>query len=119
MHEFSLAAEVVKLAREEAGKNNARSVSEITIEVGSISGVETEAFRSALSLLTEGTLLENARLNIVTINAIGICVACKHDFEMEQRMEICPICGSFPSEIRGGKEFRVVSLVIEEEDKNK
>ncbi len=116
MHEFSLAAEVVKLAREQAGKNNARSVSAITIEVGSISGVEPEAFRSALSLLTEGTILENARLNIITINATGICIACKHDFEMEQRIEFCPICGSFPSEIRGGKEFRVVSLVIEEDE---
>ena len=116
MHEFSLAAEVVKLARMEAEKNNARSVSEITIEVGSLSGVETEAFRSALSLLAEGSILENAHLNIVTINAIGVCIACEHNFEMEQRMRICPECGSFPSEIRGGKEFRVVSLVIEEDE---
>ena len=29
---------------------------------------------------------------------------------MNQRMDTCPECGSFPSEIRGGNEFRVVSL---------
>jgi Zn finger protein HypA/HybF involved in hydrogenase expression len=30
-------------------------------------------------------------------------------------MDTCPECNSFPSEIKGGNEFRVVSLMIEEE----
>ena len=114
MHEFSLAVEVVKLAQTEADKNGARSVSEITIEVGNMCGVEAEPFQSALELLSKGTILENACLNIVRIKGKGICITCDNEFEMDQRMDTCPGCGSFPSEIKGGNEFRVVSLLIED-----
>jgi hydrogenase nickel insertion protein HypA len=82
MHEFSLATEVIKIAESEAVKNKALAVSEITIEVGNLSGIEAEAFESALGLISEGSVLEKARLNIVKTS---------------------------------GKEFRVVSLMIEEE----
>ena len=82
MHEFSLATEVIKIAASEAEKNKALAVSEITIEIGNFSGIEAEAFESALELISEGSVLEKARLNIVKTS---------------------------------GKEFRVVSLMIEEE----
>jgi len=115
MHEFSLAGEVIKIAQYEAEKNNARSVNEITIEVGNMSGVDTEAFESALCLLSKGSILDNAHLNILRIKGKGICHFCNHEFEMNQRIDTCPGCNSFPSEIRGGNEFRVVSLLIEED----
>jgi hydrogenase nickel incorporation protein HypA/HybF len=115
MHEFSLAGEVIKLARQEAEKHNALAVSEITIEVGNFCSVEPGAFESALGLLSEGSILEKALLNIVRKKGKGICTACDKEFEMNQRMDTCPECHSFPSEIKGGNEFRVVSLMIEEE----
>jgi hydrogenase nickel incorporation protein HypA/HybF len=114
MHEFSLAVEVIKLAQNEADKNHARLVSEITIEVGNMSGVEADAFESALGLLRKGSLLEDASLNLIKTKGTGKCIACNLDFEMNQRMDACPKCGSFPSEIQGGREFRVVSLLIED-----
>jgi hydrogenase nickel incorporation protein HypA/HybF len=115
MHEFSLAEEVIKLAEHEAKKNNAISVSEITIEVGNMSGVEADAFKSALGLLSEGSVLNKACLNIVRLKGKGVCNNCNQEFEMDKRMDTCPQCHSFPAEIKGGNEFRVVSLIIEEE----
>jgi hydrogenase nickel incorporation protein HypA/HybF len=115
MHEFSLAEEVLKIARQEAEKNKALAVSEITIEVGNMSGIEPDAFKSALGLLSDGSILENACINILRIKGKGICVTCGKEFEMDRRVDTCPICNSFPSEIKGGNEFRVVSLIIEEE----
>jgi hydrogenase nickel incorporation protein HypA/HybF len=115
MHELSLATEVIKLVECEAEKNKARSVNEITIEVGNMTGIEADAFESALGILSEGSILEKALLNIIRIKGKGICHACDTEFEMDRRMDTCPVCHSFPSEIRGGNEFRVVSLLIEEE----
>jgi hydrogenase nickel incorporation protein HypA/HybF len=115
MHEFSLAGEVIKLAEYEAEKNNALSVSEITIEVGNMSGVEAEAFESALGVLREKSILEKAFINIIKIKGKGICPSCKKEFEMKNRVDTCPECHEFPSEINGGYEFRVVSLLIEQE----
>ena len=48
MHEFSMAIEVISLAQREAAKNKANSIVEITIEVGVLSGVDADAFESAL-----------------------------------------------------------------------
>jgi hydrogenase nickel incorporation protein HypA/HybF len=115
MHEFSLAGEVIRLARYEAEKNNAIAVSEITIEIGNLNGVEVDAFESALGILAEKTILEKSLINIVRINGRGICPVCKREFEMNRRIDTCPECHELPSEIKGGKEFRVLSLLIEKE----
>jgi hydrogenase nickel incorporation protein HypA/HybF len=112
MHEYSLAQDVIRLAEYEAEKNNARIVSEITIEIGNMSGVDADAFESALGLIKENSVLQDAYLNIIRIWGRGVCNACNKEFEMNQRMDTCPECGSFPSEIKGGNEFRVVSLEI-------
>jgi hydrogenase nickel incorporation protein HypA/HybF len=113
MHEFSLAIEVINLAQREAEKNMAESIQEITIEVGDLSGVEADAFESALELLVKESILENADINIIRTPGKGKCNTCNHEFEMKYRMATCPKCQCFPSEISGGEEFRVVSLLVE------
>ena len=113
MHEFSLAIEVINLAQREAEKNMARSIQEITIEVGDLSGVEADAFESALELLVKDSILENSDINIVRTSWKGKCNACNNEFEMSHRTATCPKCQCFPSEISGGEEFRVVSLMVE------
>lgn len=113
MHELSLAIEVINLAQREAEKNLAETIQEITIEVGDLSGVEADAFESALELLVKESILENADINIIRTDGKGKCNACDIEFEMKYRMATCPKCQCFPSEISGGEEFRVVSLVVE------
>ena len=113
MHELSLAAEVINLAQREAEKVMAKSIVEITIEVGDLSGVEANAFKSALGLLVKDSILEGAQINIIKSPGKGKCHSCNHEFEMNQRMVTCPKCQAFPSEIIGGREFRVLSLLIE------
>jgi len=116
LHELSLAEEVIKIAGNEAGKNDAVRVSEITIEAGIFCGVEIDAFRSALEMLSEGTIMDKTAVNIQRVNGRGFCSECDKEYEMNNRIDTCPICGSFPSEIRRGYEFRVVSIVVEGND---
>jgi hydrogenase nickel incorporation protein HypA/HybF len=113
MHEFSMALEVISLAQREAEKNSANAIQEITIEVGDLSGVEADAFESALGLLVNDSILGSASINIIRTPGIGRCNACSYDFEMNHRMATCPKCACFPSEFSGGQEFRVVSLIVE------
>ena len=76
-------------------------------------GVEADAFESALSLLVKDSILGKAQVNIIRMPGKGNCISCKLEFEMNHRMATCPKCQCFPSEIFGGEEFRVVSLVVE------
>ena len=113
MHEFSMAIEVIKLAQREAEKNSASVIQEITVEVGDLSGVEADAFETALEMLVKGSILENATISILRTSGKGKCNSCNTEFEMNHRMATCPQCQCFPSEISGGEEFRVVSLMVE------
>jgi hydrogenase nickel incorporation protein HypA/HybF len=111
MHELSLAMEVIALAQREAAKNKVIAIREIVIEVGHLSGVEADAFQSALELLVRDTILEEALINLTRTPGKGKCSACNMEFEMNMRLDTCPKCGCFPSEISGGQEFRLVSMV--------
>ena len=115
MHELSLAGEVIRIAESEAVRNKAKSVSEITVEIGTLAGIEIDSFESALGILASGSMLEKARLKIQRIRGTGICPECGKEFGMSQRLDLCPECKILPIEIKGGHEFRVVSIVIEEE----
>ena len=113
MHELSLALEVIGLAQREAGKNGVSAIQEILIEVGDLSGVEADSFQWGLEMLVKGTILEDAVVNLIRLPGKGKCSACNIEFEMKTRLDVCLECQCFPSEITGGKEFRVVSMLAE------
>jgi len=110
MHELSLANEVIDLASREAKKNNIDSLTEIVIEIGDLSGIEADIFQSALEMIVKDTMLEHAGLRLIRTSGKGKCHACSRDFEMKNRLDVCPVCSCFPSEISGGHEFRVLSI---------
>ena len=111
MHELSLALEVIDLAQREAGKHGILLIQEILIEVGDLSGVEADAFESALKLMVKDSVLNDASISLIRTPGKGKCIACDKEFTMKYRLGTCPECGCFPSEINGGEEFRVVSIV--------
>jgi hydrogenase nickel incorporation protein HypA/HybF len=113
MHEQSLAIETIDLVTREAKKSGVSFIREIVIEVGYLSGVEADAFEFAMELMVKGTILESAAMRIIRTPGKGKCTACNLEFMMKQRLDTCPQCNSFPSEIRGGENFMVLSMAIE------
>ncbi len=113
MHELSLALEVIDLAQRETVARGITAISELVIEVGDLSGVEADAFQSALELVTLGSILETAAIRLVRTPGTGTCAACNITFAMKNPVDTCPQCRCFPSEIKGGKEFRVVSMLAD------
>ena len=111
MHELSLALEVIELAQREAGKNGVSTIREIEIEIGTLSGVDADSFQWALELSVKDTLLEDAIISLIRTPGKGKCGSCDLEFEMKNRLDLCPDCQCFPSEISGGQELRVMSLV--------
>jgi hydrogenase nickel incorporation protein HypA/HybF len=113
MHEFSIAMNIVDIAVEYAVREEAKTVSEMEIEVGALSGVVMEALEFALESAVKGTLLENARRKIIHIPGLLRCTQCEHEFEATDFFTECPQCGAGPPEIIQGRELRVKSLVVE------
>lgn len=113
MHEFSLAQNIIEIAEETIKSNNASLITEIVLEIGTLSGVETGALDMALESLQPGSVLEEATIKREIVKAVARCLGCKHEFLPDDYYTACPQCGSFCSEILSGKELRVKSITAE------
>jgi hydrogenase nickel incorporation protein HypA/HybF len=113
MHELSIAMSIVDIATAETSRAGSSRVIELELEVGDLSGVDTEALEFALEVATRQTVLEHAHVNIHQIAAEADCNVCHHRFPVEDLYTPCPVCHSFDSRLLCGNELRVRSLLVE------
>lgn len=111
MHELSLATGVLQLA-EDALRDSDAEVRRITIEVGSLSGVEPAALRFALESLAPGSVLAGADFELVGLPASAWCLQCAQVVAISSRLEACPCCGGHQLQALGGTELRVRELYV-------
>ena len=64
MHESHLIEPIVKGISEHAQKEGAKTVSKVRLKIGELTGVKEESFKETFSVLSKGTPLENADLEI-------------------------------------------------------
>ena len=102
---------VIELASAEARKNDVSRIYSVDIEVGELSGVETEAFRFSLDLLAKESLLRDSSIHITTVSGRARCRKSREEFDMHELTAACPACGTCSPEILAGKEFRMKSMM--------
>ena len=112
MHELSVAMGIVTIAEEEAKKASAKNVEVIELEIGTLSGIELEALDFVWPMAVKNTILEDADRRITIVQAIGKCMDCNIEFEVENICDACPHCGGFLKGIIKGKELRVKALEV-------
>ena len=113
MHEMSIATSIVEIAEGEAKKANAKIITEIELDIGTISGIELEALEFAFKALKPKTMLKDAEININIIQAKSKCEECFSEFETENVYTLCPNCGSYKTSILQGKEMKVKSILVD------
>jgi len=113
MHEFSIAMNVVDIAVEYAGREKAKEVHEIEIEVGIFSGVVVDALEFAMESAVKGTILENAICKIELVGGKARCNECMNEYETDDLLKPCPECKKCAPVIIQGRELRVKSLIVD------
>ncbi len=113
MHELSIALNIVDIATAETRKAGALRVTDLNIEVGSLSGVIVEALEFAMEVAVRDTILSGARVAIHPVQAQAKCKQCGEEFEVADYFEQCPKCDSLDLQIMRGQELKVRSLVVE------
>lgn len=114
MHELSLAHSILSIAERAVPLNKNVVVTGISLQIGELSGIETDALEFAFSIIKEGTLLKNAGLQIEMVKGEALCLDCKHIFPLSLYGTSCPQCKSYSIEIKKGKEMKVLALSVEE-----
>jgi hydrogenase nickel incorporation protein HypA/HybF len=108
VHELSITQSVVDAVADHVGDSRVLAVH---LTVGRLSGVVPDAMRFCFELLTEGTALEGARLDIDEPAGLAHCRGCDHDFTLPDLVLLCE-CGSTDVEVLTGRELRITSLEV-------
>jgi hydrogenase nickel incorporation protein HypA/HybF len=110
MHELAITQSVVDAVIERTG--GAR-VTSVRVRVGRLSGVVPDAMTFCFELVTAGTPLAGADLQIEQPAGQGHCRRCDQDLELTDLILLCP-CGSADVEVVAGRELAVSSVTVEQ-----
>ena len=113
MHELSIALNILDIVRETCQEENASSVVEVTLRIGDLSGVDTEALTTCLHIASRGSLMQHARISIIRQQGLGWCACCNSSFPMKDILAPCPVCLHSASEFLEGRELRLESILAE------
>jgi len=113
MHEFPITQQIVKIAEESALKNNAKKVLKISLVVGETSGIVEESVRMYFDIISKGTIVEGAELEVTHVEHQMFCPKCKKNFKREKYSFECPACGEIGEPTKIGKEFYIKDIDIE------
>lgn len=113
LHELSVTESILRIALDEAKKNNAGKVINIKIKSGVLSGIMPQLIQDYFNLVSTGTIAEGAELIIDRIAASIRCRDCDKVSPIERLKLVCPICGGTNTLIETGKEFYIDSMEVE------
>ena len=116
MHEMSLAINIVELVSAKAQAAGGKKVTSVEIEAGKLSGVMVEALVFCFEAAARDTPAEGARLEVREVEGCGSCLGCGHSFVADSLLAQCPQCGGYAVETLQGRELKVLSLTVDEED---
>jgi hydrogenase nickel incorporation protein HypA/HybF len=110
MHELSIAQSLFDLVGEEGQRHGLENITVIKIQVGSLAGVVPEALAFCFEMLSRGTPLEAARLDIETVSVRALCNHCAQVFTIADKIFLCPQCQEPGVELLSGRELTLVSI---------
>jgi hydrogenase nickel incorporation protein HypA/HybF len=108
VHELALTESVVEAVTE---RLPGATITCVRLDVGALSGVVADSVLFCFDLVTEGTTLEGARLEISHIPGRCQCRSCEAEFEPDGPLLLCP-CGSADVAVLSGQEFTIASVQV-------
>ena len=112
MHEVSIAENIIDIIKCSLNTEQFSQILSLHLKVGPLSGVDPEALKFALESIAEGTLIENAAINIEVTEIQGFCFKCGGEFNASDIRFICPLCGSNEVKIVSGNELEIIDLEV-------
>ena len=108
VHELALCGAIADIVTRRAG---ARRVAAVHVRIGELRQVVPETLAFCWTMVTDGTDLAGAELEIERVPTVLHCRACDQSLPMSGGFAIaCAACGSFDVEITTGEEFDVTAL---------
>lgn len=96
-----------------AAERDAATVIRIELDIGPLSGVESELLENAYPIAAAGTIAEQAELVIRDIGIVVKCSRCGAETSATPNRLVCGSCGDFRTRIVSGDEMILKRVEIE------
>lgn len=116
MHELGIATNIVEIVEHEMKARGYRHISNIALKIGAMTDVDHEALRFGFEVITTGTPLSGARLEIEAVPIKISCKACGGSSQVEQFHFICAHCGSNNVTLLQGTELDIAYLEVDDDE---
>lgn len=117
MHELAITESILKIALDAAEKNGARGIVSIQLVIGELSSIVDDSVQFYFDFLSKNTLAEKARLHFRREPSVAVCWDCRHQFQVRPPLApTCPNCGGTRLQVKGGREFYIESIEVENEN---
>jgi hydrogenase nickel incorporation protein HypA/HybF len=113
MHEMSIAQSLITILEEEMEKHGAKSLKSVHLHIGQMSAIVPDALSFCFDVITEGTSLEGARLDMEIIPLRALCLECGDEFEVKDYVFLCPGCASTRVESISGQDLSIVEMEVD------
>ena len=110
MHELSIAQNIVEILHDQMRIHNLSKIETVSLRIGVLRAVVLESLSFSFTVLTSGSPLEGALLEVEEVPIRGRCIECGHEFTSKNWMDDCPMCRGARVEIISGKELDIVAI---------
>ncbi len=109
MHEMGITQSIVAIVSEQAA---GRKVRRVTLEIGKLAAIMPESIRFCFDVVSQGSALDGAALDIIEIPGRARCLACGAEVALTEPFGRCS-CGSHRLERLAGEELNIKSMELE------
>lgn len=113
MHELGIMTGVVESVEQAARDAGAERVCKVSLSVGEMTEAIADALYFSFDILKEGTLMEDADLEITMIAPRSRCLECGVEYDHDRFHAACPECESPFTELIAGRELTIDSIEVD------
>jgi hydrogenase nickel incorporation protein HypA/HybF len=112
MHEMSVAQNIVDIVQEHMPDGTETGVRIVRLRIGKMAGIVTDSLEFCFEVITQGTPLQNAQLEIHTEPLVIRCNTCTRTSEIDEPIFLCPECGSAEVKVESGMELHISEIEL-------
>ena len=113
MHELAITQSILDIAQKVADEHGATRVKSVRIMLGEYSSVVPQCIQDYFDVISKGTVVEGAFLDIRRLPVIIRCNSCQKENRIDRLHVACPLCGSTDLKLIHGREFYIERLEVE------
>ncbi len=114
MHEMSIAESILDIVRQELVNHKCEKLTHVKVCYGALSQVVPDSLSFCFEALVKNTIHEHAHFELEEVPLVLSCGACKEQFQPDDVITPCPLCGHFTGhEVITGRELYVAHLEAE------